>query len=391
MTVRLVALAAFASLAAALPAGPTVSTLRADGALLVNGKPVFPCGFYISTGHTGDSRLRCVELVHSIGGNAVHIEGPWHEDTRFLGKAAELGVHVIAGHTETEDKLWRVEKYHKHPAIIAWTLYDDANTKSTVDHLRKMNKLVKAAAPNALTYIPLGIQNKSVLTPVDEFFDCSDIVGWENYPVAAPKADDSSLRATETQMVAAQAAARKYRRPLWFLPQTFAWPGGRPPTPTEYRNLCYVGLCNDAKAILPWCIYYKGDSAEKKATNKLKGEPSFEEWYLPDHPELWGECGKVAREVSAIAPHLLGGKYTKLGVGPDVVAAHWDGGAGDSLLVVANLHETEARAVKLTLPGAAASKLTPAFAARPAGLALDGAAVAGSLAPAEVQVYRVAR
>ena len=73
-------------------ADPMKSTMSKSGVLLVHGKPVMPYGFYISTGHTGDVRLKCVEQIHEIGGTVVHIEGPWHEDTRFLEKAAERGL-----------------------------------------------------------------------------------------------------------------------------------------------------------------------------------------------------------------------------------------------------------------------------------------------------------
>lgn len=369
------------------PAGPTRSALRDDGVLLVNGRPVLPYGFYISTGHTGDLRLKCVELVHRIGGTVVHIEGPWHEDTRFLDRAAALGIHVVAGHTETEAKLERVRKYKDHPAIIAWTLYDDANTKSTVDHLRAMNRLVKAAAPNHLTFIPLGTQSRDVLMPPDGFFDCSDVVGWENYPVACPGAADPSLRATETQMTLVRAAAAKFRRPVWILPQTFAWPGGRVPTPAEYRNLCYVGLVNGAKGVMPWSIYYKGDPPEEKARKKAVGKPAWEEWFLPDSKELWAECGRVAGELKELAPLLLNGRHTKLTAGGDVTAACWVG-EGEALVVVANLSEKERKPVRLALPAGVPATARPAFGDRPATLTAGGGALAGEVGPAEVQVYR---
>jgi hypothetical protein len=365
---------------------PMVSSLRKDGTLLVNGKSVLPYGFYISTGHTGDMRLKCVEEVHKIGGTVVHIEGPWHEDTRFLDKAAELGLWVVAGHTETEAKLERVKKFKDHPAIIAWTLYDDANTLSTIDHLSKMNKRIKEIVPHRLTYIPLGTQSRDILMPADGFFACSDLVGWEMYPVANSKSADQSLKATETQMSLVSKVAAKANRPYWVLPQSFAWPGSRVPTPAEYRNICYVGLINGAKGVMPWSIYYKGDSPEVQAKKKAEGKPAWNEWYLPDSKELWAECGVVAQELKELAPLLLDGKWIKLTDSGDVTAAVWVG-ERESLVIVANLSEKEAKPVSLSMPEGVAGGLKPAFKDRQSGLKITGEKLTGEIGKAAIHIY----
>lgn len=365
---------------------PMTSAVRTDGTLLVNGKPVLPYGFYISTGHTGDMRLKCVEQVAKIGGTVVHIQGPWHEDTRFLDRAAELGLWVVAGHTETEEKLPRVKKYKDHPAIIAWTLYDDANTLSTVEHLTKMNKRVKEIVPHRLTYIPLGAQSKTVPLPASGFFTCSDLIGWEMYPVARP-GNVAGLRATETQMAAVAELAAAAKRPYWVLPQSFAWPGGRLPTPAEYRNICYVGLVNGAKGVMPWSIYHNVES-ELRAKKKAEGKPAWEEWYLPDSKDLWAECGAVATELKVLAPLLLDGTRTKLTTNGDVTAAVWTV-EKEALVVVANLSETAAQSVSLTLPKDAGSALKSEFKDRPSGLKLADGRLTGKVGKAEVHVYRL--
>jgi len=365
------------------------STVRKDGTLLVDNKPVLPYGFYISTGHTGDMRLKCVELVHKIGGTVVHIEGPWHEDTRFLDRAAELGLWVVAGHTENEAKLERVKKYKDHPAIIAWTLYDDANTLSTVDHLTKMNGLIKEIVPHRLTYIPIGRQSREVLMPADGFFNCSDIVGWEMYPVGKSKAGDNALKTTESQMGLVASAASRANRPYWVLPQSFAWPGDRVPTPAEYRNICYVGLINGARGVMPWSIYYKGDSPEVKAKKKAEGKPAWEEWYLPDSKELWAECEVVARELKVITKVILDGRRTKLPSGNDISAALWEG-EKEALLIVANLSESKQASVSLELPKGIDGTVTSPFQGRPTGLKIANGKVTGDIAKADVHVYRIA-
>ncbi len=383
----LFAVALLAGLAGA--AEPMASTLRPDGTLLVDGKPVLPYGFYISTGHTGDVRLRCVEQTHAAGGNVVHVEGAWHEDTRFLDRAAELGVWVVAGHTETAAKLDRVRKFRDHPAIVAWTLYDDANTLSNVEHLTAMNRRVKEVVPHRLTFVPLGTQSRDVLMPADAFFRVADFAGWELYPVANPKAADPTLRAAETQLALVAQASARAGRPFWVLPQAFAWPGGRPPTPAEYRNLCYVGLVNGAKGVMPWSIYHQVDSAAVRVKKKAAGEPAWDEWSLPDSRDLWAECGALGAELKALAPLLLDGKRTKLTDGGDVTAGAWVG-ADEAVVVVVNPSERESRPVSLTLPKGLVGKATPRFPGRAAGLEVADGKLVGRVGKAEVHVYRVA-
>jgi len=380
----------FFSASLSFAADPKVmtSSLRDDGTLLVNGKPVMPYGFYISTRHTGDIRLKCVEEIHRVGGTVVHIQGPWHEDTRFLDRAAELGLWVIAGHTETEAKLERVRKFKDHPAIIAWTIFDDANTLSTVPHLKKMHGLVKEIVPHRLTYNPLGTQTRDILMPADGFFSCSDFVGWEMYPVANPKAADPTLKATEIQMTLVEQAAKRAKRPFWILPQTFKWPGSRVPTPEEYRNLCYVGLINGAKGVMPWSIYHMVDAPEVQAKKKAEGLPAWEEWYLPDNKELWLQCAAVGAELKEIAPFLLNGKRTKLTEGTFLSAAVWQSET-ESLLIVANLSENENRSHPIKLPKGIDGELVPVIKNRPHTLTLSQGIVTGMVNKADVQIYRI--
>jgi hypothetical protein len=366
---------------------PMTSSLRKDGSLLIDGKPVFPYGFYISTGHTGDMRLKCVEEVAKIGGNFVHIEGNWHEDTRFLDRATQLGIWVVAGHVETEAKLERVRKFKDHPAIVAWTIHDDANTLAALEQLNVMNKRLKEVVPHRLTYVPLGTQNKNVLMPAAGFFNCSDFIGWEMYPVANAKASDPTLRATETQMQKVAELAKPLNRPYWILPQTFAWPGSRVPTPAEYRNLCYVGIINGARGVVPWSIYHNVES-ELRAKKQAEGKPAWEQWYLPDSPELWSECGAMAAELKQLAPNFLDGKRTKLPVDQDLTAAIWVS-QNELLLVIANLSETQSKSISVKLPTEMAGEFQPVFPTRANRLKLTEGTVSGELEKAGVSVYRI--
>jgi hypothetical protein len=371
------------------PRTASVTTLRSDGVMLVNGKPVIPRGFYISSGHTGAIRTRCVELMAECGFNAVHIEGPWHEDTTFLDRAAELGIHVIAGHTESEDKLWRVREFKDHPAIVAWTIYDDANINSNVTHLRKMNGLIKAIAPGQLTYIPISTQSRTEIVPPDAFFECSDIVGWEDYPIARRPGSRSSVRNGELEMSRVAPVAAKHHRPVWILPQSFAWPGQREPTPAEFRNLCYVGLANNAKGVMPWAIYYKGDDAVARSQKRAKNDPDiWDPWFLPDHPVLWEGCKAVASELRILTPILIDGRFARLDAVPDASAACWQ--VGETLtVVVASVESARPIKVSIPVPGGPFNDPKPLFPGRPTGLKLIRGKLEGDIDPVEVHIYQM--
>ncbi len=369
--------------------GPTRTTLRNDGVMLVNGMPVIPRGFYISSGHTGAIRTRCVEVMAECGFNAVHIEGPWHEDTAFLDRAAELGIHVIAGHTETEEKLWRIRKFKDHPAIVAWTIFDDANLNSNVADLSKMNRLIKAIAPGQLTFIPISTQSKTEIVPPDAFFECSDIVGWEDYPIARRPGSTSNVKNGEREMSRVAPVASRHHRPVWILPQSFPWPGQREPTPAEYRNLCYVGLANNAKGVMPWAIYYKGDDEASRTAKRARNDPNiWDPWYLPDHPVLWQGCKAVAGELKVLTPILIDGRYAKLDAGPDASAACWQVG-GTLTVVVASIESVHRIKVSVPVPGGPFDEAKPLFPGRPTGLRLNEGKLEGEINPVEVHVYQM--
>ena len=223
--------------------------------------------------------------------------------------------------------------------------------------------------------------------PATGFYGCADVIGWEMYPVANPRAADPTLAATEVQCREVATQCRKAGRPFWLLPQTFAWPGGRVPTAAEYRNQCYVGLANGAKGLMSWSLFAEVDDGATRAKKQAAGQPFWAKWYLPDSPDLWAECGRVGAELKQLAPLLLDGKYTKLDAGDGLSAACWRGDR-ETLVVVANLSETATRPVRVAVPG---GKLTSAFADRPAGLTLADGVLTGTVGPTDVQVYRLVR
>ena len=148
------------------------------------------------------------------------------------------------------------------------------------------------------------------------------------------------------------------------------------------------GLVNGAKGVMPWSIYHMVDSPVVRAKKKAEGKPAWEEWYLPDSKALWAECGALASDLNTLAPLLLDGKRTKLTDGGDITAAIWQGKT-ESLVIVVNLSEKEAKPVSLTLPKGITGEFKSAFPDRPAGLKWAEGKLTGEIGKAEVCVYRI--
>ena len=96
----------------------------------------------------------------------------------------------------------------------------------------------------------------------------------------------------------------------------------------------------------------------------------------------------MAKELKELAPLLLDGKRTKLAAGDDLSAAVWVG-EKESVVIVANLSETEGKKVSVTLPKGSGGELAAAFKGRPFGLKLAEGKLTGELGKAEVHVYRL--
>jgi hypothetical protein len=337
--------------------GSTTVYTRADGTLVVNGEPFFPIGMYhISWAGTVEDRLTALQNMAAVGFNLICPQ-PSEEDTAFLDEAAALGIYVQMQTKEYWQQM--VPAYKSHPAVLGWYIGGDVEDLYTPEELQARHDDVKALDPNHVTSI--GTYDPDRFGP---YITIPDIACVYVYPV-----DHSPL--SRVDQVLSEAAT--YGQSIVGVPQAFAWPDERPPTPVELRNMTYQMLINGVKGLLYYTYY-------------------DDVWNIEDHPDLWAELVAMIPEFEALSSVYMMGTRTKINDtgAEDVFAAEWRYRL-HSYIVVVNTSPDHARNVSITLTSAAPGEFQPMFAGRPDGLVYAGGVLSGSIAPLEVHVYEIQR
>ena len=328
----------------------------ADGTLMINGEPFFPMGFYhLSWYGTHEERSTALRDMAAAGFNLIQPQ-IGSDDTPFLDEAAALGVYVqIGGLGENWQQV--VNTYKDHPAVLGWYVGDDVEDNFTPEEIQARHDGVKALDPDHVTSI--GMYDPDRFGP---YITIPDMACVYVYPV-----DRRPL--SRVDQVLSQADA--YDQPIWGVPQAFAWPHERPPTPVELRNMTYQMLINGVKGLL-YYTYYDGV------------------WDMEDHPDLWAELIAMVPEFEALSSVYMAGTRTKINdTGAwDVFAAEWRYRL-HSYIVVVNTSHDHTRNVSITLPLGTPGELRPMFAGRPDGLVYADGVLSGSIAPLEVHVYEI--
>lgn len=337
---------------------------RADGTVLVEGRPFFPLGFYHVSwagGGTVEGRREDLRRLSEAGFNLMVTEPINDRDVsdfeQTLNAAQRSGVYVMSyGLGDAA-----VRRVGHHPAVLGFKLADDSNVLVRADEVRRRHTQLKALTPRKLTYISLSV---GFGRPETAYFGVSDMVGNQSYPVGS---DDIGVTYPVMRSAVESALARR-SVPIANL-QTFAW-GGKPlPTEAELRNMTYQALMAGVKGI----VYYAYRSREVD---------------LGREPRLWRAAGTLAGEIAQLSPALLDGERQELSDGnagrPLVVVLR---GRGGNFLLALNNSRSETRTVTVSLSGVPGG--WQVLSGRGKALTRRGAQVSGRLAPLEVVAYRL--
>lgn len=357
----------------AKPAAPCASRetrLRADGVFLADCAPFYPMGAYLSGASSGnvDAIIADLTTLAQAGFNAASLEFQFDATGRYdrvLDAAARLGMRIVVENAvDTNGSAAAVTRYRDKLAVLAWNIGDDLHRKYTVAQTRTMHEAVKRADPMRPD---IGIVYNPNLWR--DFF-VSDVMGIYKYPVA-DIADNGGSAAGEGPIGTVDqwlTSARMLGKPLIGIPQGYAWPNDRFPTPAELRNMAFQMVVNNVRGVV-WYAFGRSGS-----------------FLGPHRPAEWQEAQTIAADVRSIQRHLTEGDYQRVAAGNDELrAASWRIGS-EMIVIVAN---TGANATaSITVP-AGAESVQPLFAGRRTGFTLAAGKLTGTIDARDVHGYRV--
>lgn len=383
-----------------IPVDKPVSDLSVkEKNLQIKGKDVFLQGFYTNNrGMITDNSNKELELISDAGFNLIYMKleidinkNAVQSNIDFLNRCNQKGVYVIADYFGSSSIVEIAKAYKDYPAILGFSIQDDANAHATGEIVLQKHLAIKTFAPDKYTLVSIykNYEGGNSKPPI-EFVRSADLIGYQTYPIGhwaldmnpKPFTEDQSLQIVDKEMSELQ-LGNQSQRPIVTNPQTFRWVDSRNnliervPTPDEFRIISYIGIINGAKSLLHYSLH------EPKIT---AAGVQFE-WKLWESEVLWNETKILVSEINQIKDFLLNGRRAKvLQKNEWISAAYWNNN-GTYYLIVANLSVKDIQNVDFKIP--AMGELTNVFSQREGGLYLVKNTVNGSISPAMVHVYRI--
>ncbi|MBR2838287.1 MAG: hypothetical protein IKE55_05880 [Kiritimatiellae bacterium] len=264
--------------------------------LVVDGKPFFPIGMYLSNVDTN--------MVEA------YAKGPWNCAMPYQGgKWADLdylaskNLKVIYGLSDYWGKCGREPRYmteeeaqadcrktvlavKDHPALIGWYVLDEMPL-SFMPRMLARQKMMREIDPDHPTYAVLF-----QFYQIREYMPVCDVIGTDPYPIADC---DISLPTDHARTVVSGTFGLKA---MWQVPQAFDWgwfvtpeqyPGRcRLPTAEEARSMTWQSVAGGANGIVYWAYHY--------IFWRLKGEA---------YDKFYGAYCAVGEEVKRFIPVML--------------------------------------------------------------------------------------
>jgi len=300
-----------------LPRGPREVVCAPGGDVLVDGKPLYPIGMYWVFANPANwlpGKARADEQIRELaacGVNTLHSYAFEHNDANdtdanalaYLDTAELHGLKVMMGirrdwyQGEAFDLAAierRVQLLKSHPALLAWTLWDEPNfdVKASRPRVKAMYDLIDRLDPYHPAMPVFGGPEGSA------FRDCMDVFLYDNYP-----GPGGAAQVTQTMRGAKTAAPEK---PIWFVAQSFRWPGGGLPSGEDMTQYWRNAVDEGAKAVF-WYSY----GGEGKDWDSVRQDDAFFETFKRVNRELADEVSPgwsdgAARSGGRTEPRCMG-------------------------------------------------------------------------------------
>ncbi len=293
---------------------------ESDRALLVDGKPFFPFGFYDVRGPWGQQepfRSQMMTNTAAMGYTIVHVglkdgeqaQGSMSFET-FLDNCVSNGVQVLSEFApHMADSV--ISRFRNHPAVIGWNPMDEPSSRGiTPEQILDFYDHFKTLDRNHICYTVLCIPGQCV-----KYAPCTDVIAPDLYYNPHGKDVGKVYDVLKDVKPGVDAAGAS----LWVVLRAFGGQGWEsdPVSGREFRAQSYLGVIAGAKGI----IYYTYHDL------RFDFEKCDEEYKAA--------VRAFPKEFKPLFPFWLDGKRTVLAEGKNdgIYAATWT--LGDKTLYVA--------------------------------------------------------
>jgi hypothetical protein len=348
---------------------PDAMPMNKDGATAE--PPFFPMGAYLccTQGGNVDTIIADLTTLAGAGFNSASFEFGFDKTGKFdkvLATAARLGMKVIVENSvDVTGEAGTVTRYKNQPGIFAWNIGDDLHRKYTAAQVKLMHDAVKRA--DAM-HPDLGIvYNPKLWTD----FASADLLGIYKYPVADIK-DNGGSAAGQGALFTVDdwlSAGRKLNKPLIGIPQGYAWPNDRFPSPPELRNMAFQMVANNIQGLI-WYAFGRSGA--------FLGPHRSAEWLMAQ---------QIAKDILSLVPDMYAGTFSRLGDATQTIrVAQWVL-PNETLVVVVNTGA--AAMVSTPLQTGARQTVRAGLANASTQLEVKNGVLDGSIAALGVEVVRI--
>jgi hypothetical protein len=277
-----------------------IVTIRDDGVVLVDGRPLFPIGMYAvwKREHNQDDFERCFAELKAAGFNTAHTYNAARtpELREFYATATRHGFKVIiasrAGSNNPDPRVTvsDVAAEACEPSLLAWYLADDTASHISAQELRRVHEAVKDVDPFHVTVQADGVHgsptSKSRYT---DYVPSTDAFLPELYPIRSPRQAEVADIIRDMKAIAADCRRAGRNAPVWAIIQDFqGWGWERFPTDAELRAMTWLAIIHGATGMTYYT--YGGHGKNHGATHD---------------PQVWANLKQTAGELASLHDVLV--------------------------------------------------------------------------------------
>ena len=303
--------------------------------LIVNGKAIFPLGFYGGGATAGWGREGGFNVSYTGWGSNQNTEAVMkkldeaHENDITIMVAifpsTKMMFHKDLSPDDMQAIVKNIRRLKKHPAILGWMMHDEPECGGPpAGTMKKVYDLLRREDP----YHPCIVINNTH-TGLYSYAETADIFWPDPYPGFRRGGGPIRPITLITLFMDSSAEATKDKKPRWLCPQAMEYRGydwDRYPTFAEQRCMNYMAINHGCKGIL-----------------------YFQLAAIKNDPDMFMGVPFLAKEIGFLSPVLLFGKRSPVEASPNTIdAAMWQHEGHRYVIAVNTSGETLQGVISLT-------------------------------------------